>query len=110
MSPVEVVQAQLDAYNAQDIDAFIALFDDDCVIGELNGAITQCGKAQVRERYAKLFADYPENHARLVNRIAAGAVVVDHEDIVRAPGGERFQAGAIYSVRDARIVRVDFFR
>jgi len=27
--PVEVAQAQLDAYNAQDIDAFAAVFADD---------------------------------------------------------------------------------
>lgn len=110
MSPVEIVQAQLDTYNSQDLDAFCALFADDCVISDLNGAVTQRGKDALRDRYRTLFETYPQNQARLINRIAVGAVVIDHEDIARTPGGERFEAGAIYTVRDGLIARVDFFR
>jgi uncharacterized protein (TIGR02246 family) len=109
MSAIEVVQRQLDAYNAQDLEAFIACFAPDCVIADLHGAVTQQGIDAIRARYAKLFAEFPDNHARLVNRIAVGNVVVDHEDITRAAGA-RFQAAAIYTVRDGRIARVDFVR
>ena len=109
MSPVEVVAAQLEAYNAQDLDAFCACFAEDCVIADLNGAVTQSGLPAMRERYAKLFAQYPENRARIVNRIAVGDVVIDHEDITRS-ADERFTAAAIYTVRNGRIARVDFVR
>ena len=109
MSPIDIVAAQLDAYNAQDLDRFCALFAEDCVIADLNGAVTQTGLPAVRERYARLFAHYPQNRARVVNRIAVGDVVVDHEDITRSPD-ERFTAAAIYTIRNGRIARVDFVR
>lgn len=109
MSAEAIVQAQLDAYNAQDIDAFMALFADDCVIADLNGAISHAGADAIRERYTQLFAQYPENHAKLVNRIIVGDVVVDHEDIARS-SNERFVAAAIYTIKNERIARVDFFR
>ena len=74
MRPVDVVQAQLDAYNRQDVDAFMSVFTENCIVGDLNGAVSERGKGQVRARYAKLFADFPENQARLVNRVAVGEV------------------------------------
>jgi uncharacterized protein (TIGR02246 family) len=109
MTPLDVVQAQLEAYNAQDLDAFCACFAKDCVIGDLNGAITQEGAGQIRERYEAMFAQYPENKAHIVSRMAAGNVVIDHERIQRSPE-LRLEAIAIYTVRDGLISRVDFVR
>lgn len=109
MTPENIVQRQLDAYNAQNLDAFCVCFADDCVLGELNGAITQRGAAAIRERYETLFATYPENHAALVNRVVVGNVVIDHENISRSPS-ERINAAAIYTVKDGLIARVDFVR
>jgi len=109
MSPVGVVQRQLDTYNAQDIDGFCACFADACVIADLNAAVTLDGLAAIRARYAQLFADFPTNQARLLNRIAVGEIVVDHEEVVRAPGNH-FEAAAIYTVKNGLIARVDFVR
>lgn len=108
-SPVDVVQAQLDAYNAQDLDAFCGCFAEECVLAELNGEHATAGLPAIRERYAALFRQYPGNHARLVNRIAVGDVVVDHEDIERAPG-LRLELAMIYTVRDGKIRRADAAR
>lgn len=109
MSATQIVQRQLDAYNAQDLDALCACFAADCILSELNGAITQQGAASIRERYQTLFASFPENHAVLVNRVAVGNVVIDHEDITRS-ANERINAAAIYTVKDGLIARVDFVR
>jgi uncharacterized protein (TIGR02246 family) len=109
MTPVDIVQCQLDAYNTQNLEAFCACFADDCVLGELNGAVTQKGKPAIRERYRTLFTTYPKNHAALVNRVVVGNVVIDHEDITRSPS-ERINAAAIYTVKDGLIARVDFVR
>jgi uncharacterized protein (TIGR02246 family) len=109
MRPVDVVQAQLEAYNAQNLDAFCACFAKDCVIADLNGAVTQEGAGQIRERYEAMFAQYPENRAHIVSRMAVGNVVVDHERIQRSPE-LRLEAIAIYTVRDGLISRVDFVR
>lgn len=109
MSAVDIVQRQLDAYNAQDIDAFCACFCEDCVLADLNGAVTEQGIVELRTRYAHVFERYASNEARLVNRIAVGNVVIDHEDIARSPT-QRFEAIAVYTVRDGLIARVDFAR
>ena len=110
MNAVDVVQRQFDAYNAQDLEAFCATYSEDCVIADLNGAVTQRGLGEIRARYAAMFAEHPQNRASIVNRIALGDVVIDHEDVVRGPAGPRFEAIAIYTVRNGRISRVDFVR
>lgn len=109
MSAVDIVQKQLDAYNAQDLDAFCACFAADGVIADLNGAVTQTGIDEIRERYAAMFALHPENQARVVHRMAVGDVVIDHEQVSRTPE-QSFEALAIYTVKNGRIARVDFVR
>lgn len=110
MSPIEVAQGQLDAYNKQDIDAYMAFFAPNCVIATLNGGADNVGAASIRERYAKLFADHPKNYAKLVKRIAVGDVVIDHEEVRRTPGGPKFEVAAIYTIKDGLIARVDFVK
>ena len=104
------VQGQFDAYNAQDLDLFMTFYADDCVVAHLNGAVTSNGAAAIRERYAAMFAKFPQNKAVLVNRIVVGDTIVDHEDVSREPGGERFQVAAIYTLKGGKIARVDFAR
>jgi len=109
-SPSDVAQAQLDAYNAQDLDAHCAHFSDDVKVADLNGAVTVDGLAAYRARYAKVFADFPSNKAVLVARIAIGNVVIDHERVLRTPTSEPFEVAAIYTIVDGKIRRVDFVK
>jgi hypothetical protein len=108
LSAGEVAQGQLDAYNAQDLDAFCRFYADDVVVADLNGTVTQQGLPALRERYARMFVQHPQNRAELVNRIALGNIVADHEHVVRGPGGETFDVMAIYTIRGGKIARVDF--
>ena len=39
---------------------------------------------------------------------AVGNTVIDHEHVVRKPGGEEFEIIAIYTIKDGHIARVDF--
>lgn len=110
MTPADLVQRQLDTYNVQDLEGFLACYADDVVIADFNGAISSQGLAALRKRYADMFAANPKNHARLVNRIVVGNVVVDHEDVRRSPDAAPFQVAAIYTIKDAKIARVDFAR
>jgi hypothetical protein len=103
-----LVQRQLDAYNAQDLDAMLTCYAPDCVIAGLNGAVTETSREGLRARYAKTFAEFPENRARLVNRIAVGGTIIDYEDVSRGPGKDRFEVIAIYTVKNGHIARVDF--
>ena len=108
MSNIAVAQAQLDAYNAQDLEKYVTYFTQDCVISGLNGTPTETSRDAIKARYAKAFATFPQNKAWLKGRVAVGNTVVDHELVVRAPGGEQFEIIAIYTFRDGLIARVDF--
>ena len=108
MSNLDIARQQLDAYNAQDLDAYAGYFAEDCVVSGLNGSPSETSRDAIRARYAKAFAQFPENKAVLKNRIAVGDTVVDHELVIRKPGGEEFEIIAIYSFKDGLISRVDF--
>ena len=105
---IDIAQKQLDAYNAQDLDTYVSFFADDCIVSGLNGTPTETSRDAIKARYAKAFAQFPKNKAFLKSRIAVGSTVIDHEKVVRAPGGEEFEIIAIYSFRDGLIARVDF--
>lgn len=106
----DLIQRQLDAYNAQDIAAFLACYADEIELATLNGGVNQKGLDAVRKRHEDLFAQFPQNRAKLVNRIDLGTTVIDHESVERSPGGEKFDVAAIYTIRDGKIARVDFAR
>lgn len=106
----ELIQRQLDAYNSQNIEAFLACFAEDAELAGFNGGVTHKGLAAIRQRHEELFFQYPKNRAKLVNRIDLGTTVIDHEAVERGPGGEQFEVAAIYTIRDGKIARVDFAR
>ena len=110
LSAADIVQAQLDAYNAQDLDAFCGFYAEDAVLGTYNGDVATVGIAAIRARHAKLFAEFPQNQAERVNRIVVGANVIDHEQVLRAPGAESFQVAAIYTLAGGKIACVDFVK
>ena len=110
ISPFDVAEAQLDAYNAQDLEAYCSFFSDDVIVADLNGAVTLSGIGAFRAKYAQVFADFPENKVQLLGRMTLGHTVIDHERVIRKPGGDQFEVAAIYTLSDAKIVRVDFVK
>jgi hypothetical protein len=66
------------------------------------------GKQAFSEHYAKNRFTLPNLHARLVNRIVSGNIVVDHEAVTGLPEGSR-SAVAVYEVVEGRIRTVWFF-
>ena len=110
VSLADIAQAQLDAYNAQDLDAYCGFFTDDLVVANLNGAVTTQGAAAFRAKYAQVFAEFPQNRVELLNRIVLGETVIDHERVIRKAGAEPFEVGAIYTFAGDKIARIDFVK
>jgi len=104
-SPVDLVQRQVNAYNAGHLEAFLETYSDEI---EISGALELRGKAAMRERYGRLFAENPKNHCEITRRVVEGRVVTDDEHITgRADGVER-RARARYEVDGGLIRRVAF--
>jgi hypothetical protein len=103
-SPEAVVQRQLDAYNARDVDALLATYADDARQFEHPGQLLASGKAEMRERMALRFQE-PNLHARLLQRAVMGNIVIDHERVTRSfpEGSGTVDMVAIYEVRDGKI-------
>jgi hypothetical protein len=109
LSRAAFVQASLDAYNAQDLDAYCGFFTEDVVVADLGGEATSRGIEAYRDRYAGAFAKFPKNRADLVNRITLAETVIDHERVDRGDGTTPvFEVAVVYSFRGERIARVDF--
>ena len=107
LSPEAVVQAQLDAYNRRDLEGFLATYADDAILAKHPDQVTQTGKAQMRERYAKRFAN-PNVRAEILQRMSSGRFVIDHERVTAPPAKGELVAVVIYEVRDGKIVRATF--
>jgi len=108
-SPVAVVQAQLDAYNAKDLDALMATYAPDAQQFALHGALLAEGHEQIRPRYAARFAE-PDLRAQLLTRSVAGNFVTDLELVYRnfPEGRGTVEMLCVYEVVDGRIARASF--
>ncbi len=108
----ELVDAQLDAYLARDLERFVACYAPDVVITNGAGEVLAEGHDALNQMYGGLFENSPELTARIANRIAVGNFVADHEEIegFNMPGmPTSIQAIAVYQVTDGKISRVALY-
>ncbi len=108
-SPLAVVQVQLDAYNAKDIDALLATYAPDAEQYVLHGELLARGHEQMRPRFLARFAE-PNLHARLLSRTVIGNVVADLELIERTfpEGPGTIEMLCLYEVAEGRIRKASF--
>jgi hypothetical protein len=104
--PEVVIQRQLEAYNARNIDALLAIYADDAQAFEHPATLVASGSAALRERFTARFRE-PNLHATLLNRMVMGSMVVDHEEVTRTfpEGPGKLELMMIYEVLEGRIVR-----
>jgi hypothetical protein len=107
--PAAVVQRQLDAYNARDVDAILATYAEDAQQFEFPAKLLASGAAELRERFAARFQE-PNLHAQLMNRTVMGPIVIDHEEVTRTfpEGPVKIQLIAIYEVQAGKIAKAWF--
>ena len=107
--PSSVVQRQLDAYNARDVDAILATYAADAQQFEFPAKLLASGTAELRKRFAARFQE-SNLHARLLNRTVMGPIVIDHEEVTRTfpEGPGKIQLIAIYEVQAGKIAKAWF--
>jgi len=103
------VQRQLDAYNAHDLERFVAEYTDNVRVFRPPGTEpVLSGKAAFAAHYAANRFNLPKLHAEVVNRIVCGNKVIDHERITGLEE-QTLEAVAVYEVIDGRIRTVWFY-
>jgi uncharacterized protein (TIGR02246 family) len=105
----EVVDAQIDAYRAKDIERFLSHYADDASVVMFDGTVMFGSKDAMRAAYGQLFADSPDLQVTIAGRVTAGEFVVDEEHLSGFHFGDmptELTAVAIYRVTDGKIARM----
>ena len=109
LSPQAIAQGQLDAYNARDIDAFMAYWAEGAQVFEFPDKLLATGKQAIRERHVVRFRE-ANLHGKLVERMVMGNCVIDREQVTRTfpEGTGRLDVIAIYDIGEGRIRKAWF--
>ena len=106
-----LAQRQLDAYNNRDIEAFAQCYAEDVQLLRLQSGEVFChGREQLHDTYGKMFAEHPDLHCTLVNRIVCGEIAIDEEEVRGLMPDSILHAVAIYEVQNGIITRAWFAR
>ena len=107
--PTNLIQRQLDAYNAKDIDAWLSTYAPDAEQYTLHGERLARGHEELKRRILVRFCE-PDLQARLLSRVAIGHIVVDAEEITRnfPEGKGTIEMLCVYEVLNGRIAKASF--
>ncbi|WP_113259776.1 ketosteroid isomerase-related protein [Agrobacterium cavarae] len=118
MSAIETIRAYYDAFNRQDMDAFLALLTDD-VVHDINQGERQVGKQVFATFMQHMNRCYKENLTDMVIMVsedgkrASAEFVVNGEYLATDEGlpeanGQTYvlPAGAFFELKDGKVARV----
>jgi hypothetical protein len=107
--PVDVVDQQLAAYNARDIEAFTATYSADACIYQMPHArLIFRGRQQIAEHYGTKTFKRDGLRAEILGRFAVGNKVIDHERAWGSPSGP-VEVLVVYEVQENLIAAVWFY-
>lgn len=107
VTPADLAQFQLNAYNKGNISEFLKPYDENVRMFQYPNDIIGAGTDLMRSNYGGMFQNNPDLHCELIDRKVIGNMVVDHERITGI-GSQAFEAIAIYVIEDGKIVDVRF--
>ncbi|MEZ4958071.1 MAG: nuclear transport factor 2 family protein [Saprospiraceae bacterium] len=107
----QLADEQLAGYNKRDMEAFLLPYSDSVKVFYNLKEFAYQGKDKMRENYNDWFGSLTYLNCKIVNRIASGNTVIDHEELTfkRANGQEgKSEAMAIYKISNGKIQEVYF--
>ena len=105
-TPEQLVQMQLNAYNAHDLDAFLVPYAEDVELYEFPSKLLSKGKEQMRKDYI-FITQTPKLYCRIQKREIKDNTVTDHEEVTFG-GGKPVYATATYIIENGKISKVYF--
>ncbi|WP_421763537.1 nuclear transport factor 2 family protein [Ekhidna sp.] len=106
-SPEELANEQLEAYNNRDIEAFLIPYSDTVKVYNSKQELLYAGKETMRSQYSAMFGRTPDLNCNLLNRIAVGNTVIEHEEVSFGSDRKIF-AIVMYKVSNGKIQEVHF--
>ncbi|WP_299185281.1 nuclear transport factor 2 family protein [uncultured Aquimarina sp.] len=108
VSPEQIVQKQLDAYNKRDVNGFVDTYSDNIKVYNYPNKLIYEGKDRLKKGYASFFEQTPDLHCEVKKRIVYGNKVIDEEFLIM--NGQKRKAVAIYEVENGKIAKVTFIQ
>lgn len=107
-SPEQIVQENVDFYNARNIDGFMTSFSEDIALYNFSESLPSLeGLEQIRNFYEELFQLSPNLHSNIIKRIVFDNKVIDHESIVGRKGSKEIvELVLIYEVEKDKICKI----
>ena len=105
ITPLSLVEQQLNGYNARSIDAFLAPYADDAELIQFPDKLIGKGKDAMRKAYTAVFSSAPDLHCEIKDRIIHGNTIIDKE-IVTGIGKTKVDGISIYQIEDNKIKKV----
>mgnify|MGYP000309546628 CR=1 FL=1 len=108
ITPEQVVQKQLEAYNQRNIEAFMSVMAPDVTFHDFSDGIqTITGKKECRRFYSALFEASPSLYSTIITHTVFGNKVIDHESITGRNGNKQvLELVLIYEVQNEKIFKV----
>jgi imidazolonepropionase-like amidohydrolase len=103
-----LVQRQLNAYNARNLEAFLEPYADDVELYQYPNTLISKGKEAMRKGYA-FFNTVPDLHCEIKERIIQGNIIIDKESVTGF-GSKPAEAVAIYHIEGDKIKKVYFIK
>jgi hypothetical protein len=105
LTPSDIVDQQLNAYNQRNIDAFMQPYAKDIKFYEFPDILIGDNKEAMRKAYAVIFEKWPALHCEIKKRIIQGNVVIDNESVT-GMGNQTINGTIIYTVENNKIKSV----
>ncbi len=102
-----LVQRQLNAYNARNVEAFLEPYSEDVELYNFPDKLISKGKDAMRKGYEGFFKNTPELHCEIKSRTIQGNYIIDKES-VSGFGNAKLEATAIYYINNGKIQKVYF--
>lgn len=103
-----IIDGHLAAYNAHDLEAFLAFFHPDVEAYNFPNSLDKSGVAALRKSFTETFKKAP--HERVITRIISGNHVIDEVEVKFQVNGQAFtdRSTVIYTLEDGLIRRMTF--
>jgi hypothetical protein len=110
VSRIDTAIAMIERYNAHDAEGYATFFTDHGREAQYRGDVVRDGRVGVASGMAAVFAEFPQNHAEILQAFELGDRVVLHERVRRSPDAEPFEVMTVYSFSGDKVDRVEFIR
>lgn len=107
-SPEEIVQKQLEAYNARDLEAFLSYYSDNVKAYNFPDKEIFSGKNLMRAGYEAFFSQNPDLLCVVLQRMVMNDVVIDYERITGLSDGKDLNSIAIFKIENGKVSQIYF--